>query len=62
MLSGHLSIMVDRGSGPHKLMEWQPGNVTGMLPYSRLVSPPGDVRAEMPTELLLSPAEENPRL
>jgi signal transduction histidine kinase len=62
VLSGHLSIMVDRGSGPHKLMEWQPGDVTGMLPYSRLVSPPGDVRAEIPTELLLVPREEFPAL
>ena len=62
VLSGHLSIMVDRGSGPHKLMEWQPGDVTGMLPYSRLVSPPGDVRAEMPTELLLVRREEFPAL
>src|SRR5687768_10193848 len=51
VLSGHLSISVDRGSGPHKVMEWRTGDITGLLPYSRLVAPPGDVIAEEPTEI-----------
>ncbi len=62
VFSGHLSIHIDRGAGPHKVMEWREGDVTGVLPYSRLLSPPGDVRAEMPTELLLIPREELPDL
>jgi CRP-like cAMP-binding protein len=62
VLSGHLSIHIDRGAGPHKVMEWRAGDVTGLLPYSRLVAPPGDVKAEMPTELLLIPREELPAL
>src|SRR5207247_10564388 len=62
VLSGHLSIHVDRGAGPHKVMEWRGGDVTGLLPYSRLVAPPGDVKAEVPSELLLIPREEIPAL
>jgi signal transduction histidine kinase len=53
VLDGLLSIHVDRGAGPKKVMEWRGGDITGMLPYSRLVSPPGDVVAEEPTELVM---------
>jgi signal transduction histidine kinase len=52
VLSGCITISVDRGSGPQKIMEWREGQVTGLLPYSRLVSPPGDTIAAEPTELL----------
>lgn len=62
VLSGHLSIHIDRGAGPHKVMEWREGDVTGLLPYSRLVAPPGDVKAEVPTEVLWIPREELPAL
>src|SRR4029434_4347246 len=36
VLDGHLSIRVDRGAGPRIVMEWRGGDVTGMLPYSRI--------------------------
>jgi len=62
VLSGHLSISVDRGSGPHKVMEWRTGDVTGLLPYSRLVAPPGDVVAEEPSEVLKIDREDLPAL
>src|SRR6185437_574071 len=52
LLSGHLAMMVDRGAGPHKIMEWREGDVTGMLPYSRIVSPPGDSVAQEPSVVL----------
>ena len=52
VLSGHLSIYVDRGNGRQKVMAWHGGDVTGFLPYSRLVSPPSDVTAEEPSEIL----------
>jgi CRP-like cAMP-binding protein len=52
MLSGHLAMFVDRGAGPHKVMEWRAGTVTGLLPYSRLVSPPGDSVAQEPSAIL----------
>src|SRR5215813_3094131 len=51
VLSGHLSIHVDHGAGRRKVMEWRGGDVTGLMPYSRLVAPPGDVVAEEPSEL-----------
>jgi signal transduction histidine kinase len=52
ILSGHLTIHVNRGAGPRKVMEWRAGDVTGMLPYSRLQAPPADVVAQEPTEIL----------
>ncbi len=52
VLDGHLSIQVDRGAGRRKIMEWHGGDVTGLLPYSRLIAPPGDVVAEQPTTIV----------
>ncbi|MGA2755677.1 MAG: ATP-binding protein [Terracidiphilus sp.] len=58
VLSGHVSLSVDRGSGPQKMIEWRTGDVSGVLPYSRLTSPPGDAVAEEPTEILALPRDE----
>lgn len=52
LLSGHVTLMVDRGGGPQKMIEWRTGDVSGLLPYSRLVNPPGDAIAQEPTEIL----------
>jgi signal transduction histidine kinase len=52
VLDGHVSIYVDRGAGRRKIMEWRGGEVTGLMPFSRLVSPPGDVTAEEPTDVV----------
>jgi signal transduction histidine kinase len=55
VLSGRISIFVDRGAGRHKIMEWRAGDVTGLLPYSRMVRPPGDsVAQELTTVLAIS--------
>jgi signal transduction histidine kinase len=62
VLSGRVSIHVDRGAGPQKVMEWRAGDVTGVLPYSRLVASPGDAKAEEPTEIFKIPREEIPAL
>ena len=61
VLSGHIAIFVDRGAGRHKVMEWRAGDVTGMLPYSRLVSPPGDSVAQEPSEILRGPSRRSRR-
>jgi signal transduction histidine kinase len=53
VLSGHLAMTMDRGAGPSKAFEWRDGDVTGLLPYSRLVTPPGDVFAQEPSTLYL---------
>lgn len=58
LLTGHVAIYVDRGGGLRKLMEWRGGDVTGMLPYSRLISPPGDSVAQAPSEILVVPCED----
>lgn len=52
LLSGRIAIFVDRGAGRQKVMEWRDGDVLGLLPYSRLVSPPGDTVAQEPTVIL----------
>ena len=57
LLSGRIAISIDRGAGAHKVMEWREGDVTGVLPYSRLVTPPGDTVAQEPTTLLALPRE-----
>jgi signal transduction histidine kinase len=57
ILSGHLALSVDRGSGPYKVIEWRGGDISGTLPYSRLVNPPGDVIALEPVEILAVPRD-----
>src|SRR5262245_25868938 len=52
VLEGHVAIFVDRGAGRHKIIEWRTGDVAGMLPYSRLVSPPGDSVALEPSTIV----------
>lgn len=52
VLSGRVAMFVDRGTGLQKIVEWRQGDVTGLLPYSRLVSPPGDIVAQEPTTVL----------
>jgi len=58
LLSGRIAIFVDRGTGLKKVTEWRAGEVIGLLPYSRLVSPPGDTVAQEPTEILQVPRED----
>jgi CRP-like cAMP-binding protein len=57
VLSGHLALFADRGSGPTKIIEWRGGDVTGMLPYLRMVTPPADVSALEPVEILAIPRD-----
>ncbi|MEP6893071.1 MAG: ATP-binding protein [Gaiellaceae bacterium] len=52
ILSGRVALFLDRGTGPQKLTEWGGGDVSGLLPYSRLVNPPGDAVAQEPTTIL----------
>lgn len=52
LLSGRISIRIHRDGGFRRVMEWRGGDVTGLLPYSRLGRPPGPVRADEQTEAL----------
>ncbi len=51
VLSGHFAIHVDRGAGPRKVMEWGEGDVSGLLPYSRMTTPPGDTIVDEPGDV-----------
>ncbi len=62
VLDGHLLIRVDRGAGPRIVMEWRGGDVTGVLPYSRIKAPPGDVVAEERSTIFMVDAADLPRL
>jgi len=54
ILSGHVAVSVDRGTGARRVAEWRAGEVTGRLPYSRMgVAPAGRAnRVEADSELL----------
>jgi len=58
VMSGRIAIYLDGGGGRRKLLEWRAGDVTGMLPYSRLVSPPADTIAQEPTEIFEVPRDD----
>ncbi len=62
MLTGHVAIFVDRGAGRHKVMEWWAGDVTGLLPFSRMVGPPGNSVALEPTVILALHRDQLPAM
>jgi signal transduction histidine kinase len=62
LLSGRVSIYMNRGTGARKMMEWQAGEVTGLLPYSRLTNAPGETIIEEPTRAVVIPRERLPEL
>ena len=51
ILSGHLSHLVEQGGAWRKVTDWRAGDVTGFLPYSRLVAAPGNTVVQEPTEI-----------
>jgi signal transduction histidine kinase len=53
LLTGRVAIFIDRGAGRHKEMDWRAGDVTGVLPYSRLLNSPGESVAQEPTDVLV---------
>ncbi|HEV8235360.1 MAG TPA: hypothetical protein VGP84_12220, partial [Gemmatimonadaceae bacterium] len=53
VLAGHFAIYVERGKGKRKAMEWRAGDVTGLLPYSRMTHPPGETIIEEPSQGLV---------
>ncbi len=57
VLGGRFTTHVNRGGERRKVMEWQAGDVTGMLPYSRMRVAGGDTIADTAVETLsLSPS------
>ncbi len=62
IISGNISITVDHGMGPHLVTEWKTGEVSGMLPYSRMSAPPGDNFIKEKSEILSIPVKLFPEL
>ena len=52
VLAGRIAVYRDRGTGAQLVMTWTSGDVTGMLPYSRMKRAGGTAVAEDPTEVL----------
>jgi len=52
IFSGCIAVRVDRGAGPRLVIEWRSGDVSGMLPYSRMIAPPGNNYVAEKCELL----------
>ncbi len=57
LFSGRIAHHVERGGGRRKVMEWRAGDVTGVLPYSRMTTAPGDSIVEEEVEALYLRAE-----
>jgi len=58
ILSGRAALFVERGGGLDKVVEWRGGDVSGVLPYSRLTAPPGNAIALEELEVLAIPRTE----
>ena len=65
LLTGHLALYVDRGrggGGRRKLAEWRGGEVSGVLPYSRVTTAIGDGVVEAETEIWMVDREWYPEM
>lgn len=61
IFTGHLALYVDRG-GRRKLAEWHGGEVSGVLPYSRITTAMGDGVVEADTEVWMVDSEWFPEM
>src|SRR6476620_1192703 len=62
ILSGHAAHMLDQAGAWRKAIDWYAGDVTGMLPYSRMAAAPGNSVILEPTEIFRIPREHLPML
>lgn len=62
VLTGRFAILVDKGSGPQLLFEFNAGDVAGMLPFSRGARAPADVTVTEPSQNLEMPATHFPEM
>ena len=53
IFSGDGAITVERAGEKKRFMEWHAGDVSGLLPYSRMKRPPGLTRIESPIDGLV---------
>jgi len=62
ILTGHVVHMTDQGGTWRKAMDWHAGDVTGQLPYSRLVKAPGNSVIEETADIFCVSQEHLPAL
>ena len=62
IFTGRVSHFMEQGGAWRKVMDWSDGDVTGLLPYSRLVNAPGNSVIQEPTVLLSVGREHLPRI
>jgi signal transduction histidine kinase len=53
LLKGRIVMHLSRGGERRLAAEWVPGDLVGLLPYSRMQTPPGDLVAEQSSEAVL---------
>lgn len=62
VFSGLMSHMTDQGGTWRKVLDWRGGDVTGQLPYSRMLTAPGNTVVQEPAEALIIPVALLPRV
>jgi signal transduction histidine kinase len=50
LLSGHVAHYMDQGGHWRKALDWRAGEVSGQLPYSRMLTAPGNSIVEEPSD------------
>ena len=62
MLTGHGAMYLDRGAGRRKMTEWAAGELTGLMPFSRMRTTIGDPIIEADSDILLIHRDDFPEL
>jgi signal transduction histidine kinase len=62
ILTGCVAVRVDRGVGPRLVIEWRTGDVSGMLPYSRMTGSPGNNYLAEKSEVLAIQVKHFPQM
>ncbi|MFL5495101.1 MAG: ATP-binding protein [Gemmatimonadales bacterium] len=62
IFTGHVAHLLEQGGTWRKAVDWRDGDVTGLLPYSRLVNAPGNSVVQAPTELFRVAREHVPAI
>jgi signal transduction histidine kinase len=62
MLTGSGGIYMERGGARRKVMEWGAGELTGMMPFSRMTTTIGDPMLEQDSEVLFVHRDHFPEL
>lgn len=62
VLKGRFAIHVEERHGWRRVMEWTAGDLSGLIPYSRMSASPGDTVVEEDTEVIAVPEEDFPEM